>query len=39
MDQELLTYLQSFLTERRVQLFDKVLRERTTHFTVAVEDV
>ncbi|WP_405210647.1 TrmH family RNA methyltransferase [Dokdonia sp. Asnod2-E02] len=39
MDQDLLTYLQSFLTERRVQLFDKVLRERTTHFTVAVEDV
>lgn len=39
MDQDLLTYLQSFLTERRAQLFDKVLRERTTHFTVAVEDV
>lgn len=39
MDQDLLDYLQSFLTERRVQLFDKVLRERTTHFTVAVEDV
>lgn len=39
MDQELLTYLQSFLTERRVQLFDKVLRERTHHFKVAVEDV
>ncbi|WP_375253409.1 TrmH family RNA methyltransferase [Dokdonia donghaensis] len=39
MDQDLLTYLQSFLTERRVALFDKVLRERTTHFTVAVEDV
>jgi tRNA (guanosine-2'-O-)-methyltransferase len=39
MDQELLAYLQSFLTERRVQLFDKVLKERTNHFTVAVEDV
>lgn len=39
MDQELLTYLQSFLTERRIQLFDKVLRERTHHITVAVEDV
>jgi tRNA (guanosine-2'-O-)-methyltransferase len=35
----LLNYLQSFLTERRVSLFDKVLRERTHHFTVAVEDV
>lgn len=39
MDQELLTYLQSFLTERRIHLFDKVLKERTQHFTVAVEDV
>jgi tRNA (guanosine-2'-O-)-methyltransferase len=39
MDQELLAYLQSFLTERRVQLFDNVLKERTNHFTVAVEDV
>lgn len=39
MDQELLDYLQSFLTERRVQLFDSVLRERTQHFSVAVEDV
>ena len=39
MDQELLVYLQSFLTERRVHLFEKVLRERTKHFTVAVEDV
>ena len=39
MDQELLAYLQSFLTDRRIQLFDKVLAERTNHFTVAVEDV
>jgi tRNA (guanosine-2'-O-)-methyltransferase len=35
----LLEYLQSFLTERRIGLFDKVLDERTEHFTVAVEDV
>lgn len=39
MDQELLDYLQSFITERRIQLFDKVLQERTHHLTVAVEDV
>ena len=39
MDKELLSYLQSFLTERRIKLFDKVLKERTNHFTVAVEDV
>ncbi|RMB60939.1 TrmH family RNA methyltransferase [Dokdonia sinensis] len=39
MDHKLLEYLESFLTERRVALFDKVLKERTQHFTVAVEDV
>ena len=39
MDYDLLNYLQSFLTERRKGLFDKVLQERTYHFTVAVEDV
>ncbi len=39
MDHDLLNYLQSFLTDRRKGLFDKVLRERTYHFTVAVEDV
>ena len=35
----LLEYLQSFLTERRKELFNKVLSERTRHITVAVEDV
>jgi len=39
LDQELLLYLQSFLTERRRDLFKKVLDERTLHITVAVEDV
>ncbi len=39
MDYKLLEYLQSFLTERRQSLFDKVLKERTRHITVAVQDV
>lgn len=39
METELLQYLQSFLTERRIALFDKVLKERTEHLTVVVEDV
>ena len=39
MDTALLEYLQSFLTERRRSLFEKVLGERTRHFTIAVEDV
>ncbi|MDQ7917788.1 RNA methyltransferase [Mesonia sp. MT50] len=39
MNQELLEHLQSYLTPRRRQLFDKVLAERTNHFTVATEDV
>jgi len=39
LDQELLSYLQGFLTERRRHLFKKVLSERTLHITVAVEDV
>ena len=38
-DPELLTYLKSFLTERRRNLFDEVLAERTRHFTVVTEDV
>lgn len=39
MDQELLDYLQSFLTERRIKLFNKVVQNRTYHLTVVVEDV
>jgi len=38
-DQKLLTTLESFLTPRRRSLFDKVLANRTNHFTVATEDV
>ena len=39
MDLDLLEHLQSFLTDRRRELFDKVLAQRTRHFTVATEDV
>ena len=38
-DIELLTYLESFLTQRRLELYHKVLTKRTNHFTVAIEDV
>ncbi|MBX2829044.1 MAG: RNA methyltransferase [Flavobacteriaceae bacterium] len=39
MDLQLFEYLQSYLTERRRNLFDTVLKERTRHFTVVTEDV
>ena len=39
MDQQLFTYLQSYLTERRKELFDEVITKRTRHFTVVTEDV
>ncbi len=39
MDLALLKYLESYLTERRKNLFQKVLSDRTRHFTVATEDV
>lgn len=38
-DTDLLAYLETYLTDRRKYLYDKVLRERTNHFTVAIEDV
>ncbi len=38
-DKELLVYLESFLTPRRQQLNKRVLEQRTSHFTVAIEDV
>ena len=38
-DQSLFEYLQTFLTERRKELFFKILEKRTRHFTVATEDV
>ena len=39
MDQDLFEYLQSYLTDRRKQLFKEVLAQRTRHFTVVTEDV
>jgi tRNA (guanosine-2'-O-)-methyltransferase len=39
LDTELFQYLQSLLTDRRRELFKKVLEQRTRHFTVVTEDV
>lgn len=39
MDQALHDYLKTFLTERRLNLFERILSQRTRHFTVATEDV
>ncbi|WP_081211613.1 TrmH family RNA methyltransferase [Salegentibacter sediminis] len=36
---ELLAYLKTFLTPRRIALFEKVLAQRTNHFTVVTQDV
>jgi len=38
-DLKLLEYLETFLTENRLERFRKVLAQRTKHFTVATEDV
>ncbi|TQD39114.1 TrmH family RNA methyltransferase [Haloflavibacter putidus] len=38
-DLNLLTHLETFLTENRKQRFQEVLVNRTNHFTVATEDV
>ena len=38
-DLKLLDYLESYLTENRRKRFQKVLSQRTKHFTVATEDV
>ncbi|MEC3966925.1 RNA methyltransferase [Flagellimonas halotolerans] len=38
-DHDLLTYLETYLTEERKQRFLDVLQQRTKHITVAVEDV
>ncbi len=35
----LLEYLQGFMTERRKELIEKVLSERTRHLTVVLEDI
>ncbi len=39
MDLDLLTYLETYLTEQRKDRFKQVLSERTRHFTVVTEDV
>lgn len=38
-DHDLLNYLEGFLTENRKEGFLRVLRNRTKHFTIAMEDV
>lgn len=38
-NQDLLTYLEGFLTENRKEGFLRVLKNRTKHFTIAMEDV
>ncbi len=38
-DIQLLKYLESYLTEKRLNRFNEVLSQRTKHFTVATEDV
>ncbi|EPR73559.1 tRNA (guanosine(18)-2'-O)-methyltransferase [Winogradskyella psychrotolerans RS-3] len=38
-DLKLLEYLETFLTESRIERFNNVLLKRTKHFTVATEDV
>ncbi len=38
-DHELLNYLEEFLTENRKEGFLRVLKNRTKHFTIAMEDV
>ena len=38
-NRKLLEYLESFLTEKRKELFKKVISRRTDHFTVATQDV
>lgn len=38
-DQALLEYLEGYLTDRRKTLFEEVLKERTRHFTVVLEDI
>lgn len=38
-DKKLLAYLEGFLTDKRKSTFQKVLAERTKHFTVVLEDI
>ena len=38
-DEGLFTYLESFITDKRKETFNRVLNERTRHFTVVLEDI
>ncbi len=38
-EKELLSHLETYLTDRRLRRFEEVLSERTRHFTVAIEDI
>lgn len=38
-DQQLLTYLEGYLTDRRKEVFKEVLSKRTRHITVVLEDI
>lgn len=38
-DAKFIEYLEQFVTEKRRNLFQQVLSERTRHFTVAIEDI
>ncbi|ALU74607.1 TrmH family RNA methyltransferase [Tenacibaculum finnmarkense] len=38
-DQGLLAYLEGFITDKRKETFNRVLNERTRHFTVVLEDI
>src|SRR6056297_1396507 len=39
MDDELLVYLENFITERRNELLNRVLEMRTRYLTIALEDI
>jgi tRNA (guanosine-2'-O-)-methyltransferase len=39
MDQQLIDYLSGFVTPRRLQLFERVLSQRTRYITVVLEDI
>ncbi|WP_224491019.1 TrmH family RNA methyltransferase [Robertkochia flava] len=39
MSQELMQYLEGFVTPERLERFEEILRYRTRYFTVAIEDV
>ena len=39
MDNDLLTYLEGFVTDKRKELFKTVLEQRTRHFTLVLENI